>query len=319
MSDPPLSQEALQEMLSEKRVSGSTLEEKLDNALSVDYWAGLIRGLSIEDDGSAAALEAKPIAAAEHEALVDYVEKRGYLHTPATLSPDAIGALASAAETLRAEGWPPTFCFVYDEAWRVARTPSLSRIVESVLGTGYRQIPNVWCHYVPVAWRSRGWPPHIDGYGGEASKDRLTIWIPLTEATLDNGCMYVVPKDAPHTTLDETFDKKTARLLLQGARALPASPGEALGWGFETIHWGSASTPNASEPRVSLSFEFIGPDATPDADEEPLLETGAALPSFHERLGFIATGVSTYVRFEPSLRPLADLAKGLMERAPADG
>jgi Phytanoyl-CoA dioxygenase (PhyH) len=306
-------------MLSEKRVSGGTLEQKLDNALSADYWAGLIPDFSIEGDTSSATLEANPIEEPEHEALVDYVNTRGYFRTPATLSPDAIGALAGAADKLRAGGWPPAFCFVYDEAWRVARTPSLSRIVESVLGSGYRQIPNVWCHYVLAAWRSKGWPPHIDGYGGETSKNRLTVWIPLTEATLDNGCMYVIPKDAPHTTLDDEFDKATARRLLQGARALPAKPGEALGWLFETIHWGSSSTPNAKEPRVSLSFEFIGRDATPDADELPLLETGPALPSFHERLRFIADGISAYARFEPSLLPLADLGKGLLERSTAGG
>jgi hypothetical protein len=306
-------------MLSEKRVSGSTLDEKLDKALSVDYWAGLIPDFSIEGDAPSETLEDRPIGPPEHEALVDYIDRRGYFHTPELLSRDAIGALGQAAETLRAEGWPAAFCFVYDEAWRVARTPSLNRIVEAVLGPAYRQIPNVWCHYVPAAWRSRGWPPHIDGYGGETSKNRLTIWIPLTEATLDNGCMYVIPKDAPHTTLDEQYDKATARRLLQGARALPASPGEALGWMFETIHWGSSSTPNAKEPRVSLSFEFISRDATPDADELPLLETGPALPSFHERLRFISDGISAYARFEPSLLPLGDLAKGLLERSPAGG
>src|SRR5207244_2616081 len=103
-----------------------------------------------------------------------------------------------------------------------------------------------------------GWPPHCD----DANRpNRVTVWIPLSDATLDNGCMYVVPRDRAAADAD-------ARL--QACRALPAAAGSILGWNFDVLHWGSTCT-RPGEPRIAISQEFIAPGAATAADELPLV------------------------------------------------
>ena len=76
-------------------------------------------------------------------------------------------------------------------------------------------------------------------------------WVPLTDATLDTGCLHVVPRDA-----DRLFDEpehpdhlRPARSEADGgqalrfpagaARAIPAEAGSVCVWAGQTIHYGS--------------------------------------------------------------------------------
>jgi hypothetical protein len=303
--DPERYKKAVLEMLSapDERVSSKRV-------LDPDYWRDLNPQLSISGEATAASLEATPLSEQDVERIRDSVETHGYFETPATISLQAIDALLQAVETIRQEHLPPAFCFVYDEAWLLSWTPSLARLVSSVLGEGYRQVPHFWCHYVPAVPRAGGWTPHADG-NDTLWKKRLTVWIPLTEATLENGCMYVIQKDllprsegTPTTT--DIFGAADARSLLRATRALPACPGQALGWDFRLIHWGSVCSDSVNFSRVSLSMEFIAGDEDPDADELPLVDVGV-LPTFRDRLNFISRGTLSYTKFEPSLLRIKDV------------
>src|SRR3954452_488818 len=115
------------------------------------------------------------------------------------------------------------------------RTPSLLRILGSALGEGYRLSPRVWAFCIPAVKGASRWPPHVDGGAGTHTTDRLTLWIPLGDATLENGCMVVVPKNLLPASAPDDFanamssiDPTTWRAMLQGARPLPARPGAVL-------------------------------------------------------------------------------------------
>lgn len=100
------------------------------------------------------------------------------------LSVPFIQRMRERIETLRAKDWPPVFAFVYDEFWHVARAPFLAHVLSQALGPGHLQLPNLWAHYVYP--NNAGWSPHVDGRYGA---DKVSLWIPLSDATVSNGCM----------------------------------------------------------------------------------------------------------------------------------
>jgi hypothetical protein len=287
--------------------------ELVEQMLGAEYWRQLNPHLTIEGDHWPDETESRPLSEPELETVTRHVTDRGYFHTTEVVSTDLLARLVQAVESARREGWPGTTCFVYDEFWQVSRTPSADALLRGTLGEGYSQIPKVWCHYVNPTKRAQGWGPHIDGPADEARRQprnhRLTLWVPLTEATLDNGCIYLIPRDLEPP---EGLSQADLPKVLVATRALPARPGELLGWDHYTMHWGSSVSRNDVPVRVSLSFEFLSAAATPFADEQPLLGMNA-LPSFEQRLRFIAAGVSEYVKFEPMLALQSEVFRQIRE------
>jgi hypothetical protein len=98
--------------------------------------------------------------------------------------------------------------------------------------------------------------------------------------------------------------------LLQHARALPAVAGSVLGWAFDVLHWGSVSF-EATFPRVSVAYEWLGPGGHAEEHELPLLNLDEGLPSLTERLRLIAGAALSYRRFDASLLQFEELAARL--------
>jgi hypothetical protein len=216
---------------------------------------------------------------------------------------------------VRADGWPAVFAFVYDDLWSVVRGPWLRGFLGALLGPGYRQNSHLWLFRLLPERSASGWPPHADG---PERPDRVTVWIPLTDATLDNGCMYVVPQDRvpasiPDFTRVRSVDLGELQVLLQSSRALPAAAGSVLGWNHRVIHWGSACG-RPEHPRVSLSVEFVAAGTRVFPDEAPALAASPTLPPLADRLRAIARGVLSYDRFDPTLFRFTDVAKALLSR-----
>jgi hypothetical protein len=307
---------ALRQLLARTRLTEEQLSSHLNNALSETYWRFLNPALSIDGKGACTFLEAKPIDAQRTEELVRRLATEGYFCTESILPASEIGRMRTCIDVLRDGGWPLVFAFLYDEFWLASRSPSLVAFLSAALGPDYKQIPRIWTHYVQPMKNATGWPPHVDGPG---KSDRLTVWIPISDATLENGCMYVIPRDVTIRRIGEQFaglntiECKDVKVLLQGARALPARAGSILGWAFDVVHWGSACA-SQGEPRISISMEFISGTARPEKDEQPLLDSHSQLPSFPQRLYAIGTAIQAYERFEPLLIRFVELAKRLLEK-----
>jgi hypothetical protein len=98
----------------------------------------------------------------------------------------------------------------------------------------------------------------------------LNVWIPLNDATLDNGCMYVVPRefdtdfartDNHHAHMNPATEVQCGlsskiHFPLHGVRALPAPAGSLIAWYGNTIHWGSTCSRYAKAPRKSIALTF---------------------------------------------------------------
>lgn len=124
--------------------------------------------------------------------------------------------------------------------------------------------------------------PHRDYPASEAwnatsdSPCLVSAWIPLTDATTDNGCVYVLPRRADAHWSDGSHPDHLApatreegggtSLRFDVARAVPmiAKAGSVCAWAGQTVHWGGACGLRSDEcdwntraiPRRSVACTF---------------------------------------------------------------
>ena len=299
------------ELLAQAQMPDGQVAERARFAADPQYWSGLAPEMSV---GNAPRAASRSVPVATLDAVRRHFATDGYFQTPPLLDQSDLARLNGAIDAVTGAGWPPVFAWVYDAFWVLARLPDVSDLLASQLGAGFSQIPHVWTHVVPATVGATGWPPHFDG----PSRGRASIWIALTDATLANGCMHLVPRrrlsDAFTT---EPLDTGRVPLVdalraLHGVRALPAPPGAVLGWTFDVLHWGGACL-SAEGTRRAISLEFIAAGEAPNPDELPLLPCAGALPPFADRLRMISTAVIGYEKFEPGLvrhRAVAERLRG---------
>jgi hypothetical protein len=301
-------------LLRDAALSDAEVSARLDRACDPAYWRGLTSDVSLLD--TAPTLDTEAVGDAAIQSAGATMRDEGVFHLPPVLAAGSLRRINAAIDAVVAEGWPPAFVFVYDQPWLCARIPQLLQVVTHAFGEGCLQIPNVWTHRVQPRRGAAGWAPHLDG---PPAAQRITVWIALTAATLENGCMYVVPRSAvpPEVSARPVWlpnlTGREALKMLHGARAMPASAGEVLGWCFEILHWGSPMTADGAERRA-FSLEFIAAGEEPVADERPLLDLTGPLPSFTARLRAIAAPFDNYSRMEFPLIRFARFATTLLER-----
>ncbi len=299
------------------RLRGTELETHLERAVSPDYWRTLAPTLSVAAADSRGPIAIEPPEPARRDEIVRRFGSEGYLKLERAVPTSAAAAMLAGVQAVDRAGWPPVFAWVYDELWQIARHPALVDLFSAILGPGYRQTPYLWTHIVARARGESGWAPHVDNNGDTL---RLTVWVALSNATTDEGCMHVVPLDRvlPSSSGD-WFEKPALAMgdvlaLLQASRALPVLQGSILAWNARVVHWGSARQ-EAGDPRVSMSMELVGADAPPSVLSDTLAAGRAdRLPSFEERLWVIANAIAEYHAIDCRAARHVTLAERLLER-----
>ena len=295
---------AVQELLRSSELSPEQVEALFEQARDRSYWRRVDPDCSIEGGAPATPVESDPLSGEEFARQLEQLQTQGYFKIEKLFDPALLERMRVCVERLRAERWPPVFTYVYDEFWHIVRSPSLRRLLTGFFGTGYRQNSNVWTYYVAAVTGASGWPPHSDSDDRDSTA-HITTWIPLAEATADNGCMYVIPRGSipatvpPHWCDITSITRDELRQMLQGTKALPAKPGAIMGWNHQLIHWGSIAS-GRTTPRISLGLEFTKDGTEPRPSELPMLDS-VALPAFEERLMSIGKGLLDYGRFEPAV------------------
>jgi len=301
---------AVQALLKRSELSPEDTERRINEAFDVDRWRRLVPFASIERDGDgndAPACIGDVDAAREKRRL----DSEGYFRLPQVFDAARIARMRRIAEAVRADGWPVAFAFVFDEFWSIARSPQVASFLEAAVGKGYMQNTVVWAHWVAGERGVAGWSPHDDyREGGDAF---LSTWIPLSDATVENGCMFLLPADVSREISDandndRSLPPRVVRAALQDVIALPATAGAMIGWRGNILHWGGANA-GGTEPRVSLALEFRSRDATTTTFERPLVDPRAPLPPFRLRLFAITKALREYVKFEPLLLRYLPLAE----------
>jgi hypothetical protein len=267
------------------------------------FWRAAAPGLAIEGDTAASPCA---VTAAQLERASAQIRTDGYLKIDDLLPATAVEPVREGVARLVEHGWPPVFVFVYDAPWRVLA--SLRPVLEALLGPGYRGLAELWAWSIAASDASAGWPPHRDRDASrvraDGTPDVLTLWIAITDATPENGCMYVLPasRDAAYRDADVVLDVRRPA----DVRALPARAGSVLGWTQQLLHWGGRSSRWAAAPRVSISMSFQRGDIAPvGAFVEP------DVPPFDARVRLIGAQIRRYAHVEAPSAGLARLAEAM--------
>ena len=288
-------------LLEATSLSAAELADRMGMAMNRGRWKTLCPTVTIREDGPSSRRQASDepgLTSAARGKLARQLKAQGYFHAPALLSPAVIENLREAGMRLKAAGWPLIFLAAFDEFWSLWQHDGLQDLLRECLGPGYSMRPRIWCYYVHPIRGARGWPPHADEFGAAG----MSLWIPLNGATVENGCMYVIPKDVVRSEIElrQIFESSeipvaVATELLHCARAVPAAPGSVLGWTFDTLHWGGVAQDDM-EPRISVSAEFLPGDGAGDVGLPPWRPTDG-IPSFDDRLRIVAENLQ---RFAPN-------------------
>jgi hypothetical protein len=270
---------------------------------SREAWVARAPGLHIDGDAVRNAVRAFRPSNSQAVDLDARLRDEGYFQIAHDFGLD-LAMMANTVRRFSAAGIPPVFCFVFDEFW--APFHALDAMYGGLLGP-YGMLPDFWIWNVDPAKGEAGWQPHRDRGSISLRPDgrpiSLTTWIPLSEATPLNSCMYVVPAHADPTY--RTPRENEYRFELPAIRALPAKPGDVLVWNQAVVHWGSRSSRRATESRVSMAFEFQANDSKPF--NTPILPPDTWVP-FDMRLKLIAKQVLQYrhmYKVDPKIEAVA--------------
>jgi hypothetical protein len=269
-----------------------------------EYWLALAPGLHIEDRSLLAGVAELELPAG----LAGQFRQDGYAQGRADWGVD-VRLMADAVRALCAANLSPLFACLYDEFWCPLRR--LHGLHAALLGGSCRLLPDFWILNVDPSKGEAGWRPHRDkgrrALFDDGSPKSLTTWIPLSRATPLNGCLYIVP--APLDPTYATADETEMKFEYQSIRALPATPGDFVIWNQALFHWGSRSSPEADESRVSIAFQLQRTDVP--AFDSPLIDPLVA-PPFEARLRLIARQLYRYrhiYELDPELARLASEAQ----------
>jgi hypothetical protein len=258
----------------------------------IEFWKELCPTLSVTEKEVWTTPTEVNIQNIKHE-----IDTNGYFHVPFDSWDLPIEEMAGCIDKLKSLGIPPVWCFVYNEFWLL--TARIDTYIKSVLGEKYHKLPEMWAWHVDPAKKERGWKIHRDrGTDTRLYKDgspkSISIWIPLTDTDVENGCMHVLPiKDDKDYYDQEYFDEGYDP---DKVIALPAKAGDVLGWTQNLLHWGGETTNTDAKPRISVSVEFV-------ADYAGRLRGGSYrkpwmspfyIPDFERKTKIIQTQIEQY-------------------------
>jgi hypothetical protein len=278
---------------------------------SREFWLDLCPGMSI--DGQADATRAH---VGDTNVLLSNLRREGYIQAPDAFPEACTAPIRTAISTLFQRGVPLAFAFVYDEPWLAFQ--GLSTFLSAALGEDYCALPDFWVWHVNPSDNACGWGPHRDRTNvmtldGDNSPQTLTVWLPFTDATSLNSCMYVLPAHLDQRIQQRNWNGVDGTYVqnLQDIRALPATAGSVLAWNQAILHWGSRGSRLGEGPRISAAFEFQRGDLPPF--NRPLLDPGR-LPAFTERLALVGKQILQYRHMYPLSDEIAGIAASLVER-----
>lgn len=273
-------------------------------------WLELAPGMHVEDAafiGAATPFRFDPAFAESARALL---RAEGYLQIP---PPDwrlPIADMAALITNLDAQGIPVPFAFAYDEFWCLFGR--LTGLLEAVLGPGFLRLPDFWAWRIDPRRDDSGWKPHRDkdwtALFPDGAPKSATIWIPLTDATPLNGCMYIVPADR-----DRAYGKPgdgRGQFEYADIRALPAPAGTIFCWNQAVLHWGAHASAREPTPRIAVAFEYQSGQVPPY--NQPVTSP-YAVPDLRFRLQLIAKQILQYDHMYPLSPHIAAVARALVE------
>ena len=261
------------------------LRAHLAEARNPDFWRAMNPELSISDRPTVRDAPRARVDPAIVERATRQIADEGFLLSPPLLPRARVEALRLAAGRVVDAGFPSGFVCVYDQFYQAFQ--GLDELFAPLLGDGYLMVlQGLWTYSIPAGDSGFGtWttaPPHRDVLGPDPRvvahgvPSMINVWIPITDITPDDSCIYVVPAPGDPDYFSDDRRVRPDRFRLQDVRALPAPAGSVIGWSMHLVHWGSRSSRLAAGPRVAITVYFQRRDVPPV--HPATLEFGAPLP-----------------------------------------
>jgi hypothetical protein len=210
--------------------------------------------------------------------------------------------LKDGITSLHGKKLPATFILLYDETWEYAATHPSNIFNFDILA---------W--YIDPKEEAAGFSPHRDRqpenalstFHDDMQAKYVTMWTALSNATPENSCLYIIPRQHDPGYLEGDFYQDPLQRALvtkhdyQHIRALPRLAGQSAMFTHRILHWGSRGNPNASpEPRIAISFVCSDPDFEQPYVNPNCFENGR-IPPFRLRLLLVcAQLIIYYQRFD---------------------
>ncbi len=247
---------------------------------SAEFWRRLAPELTISDAQPNCVVRRDEYRSErERMRLVD----DGYLYyrQPGIVAP--MVDIANAMDRIVNAGLPAAFIGVYDEVWSIIA--QMREVVGGLFGGEAALMPDFWADHT-IATAGLGAQRRFPGQGvfADGTAKTAVIWVPVTAATTENGCLYVVPAGQ-----DRNYgkpDPERADACLPGIRALPAQSGDAIVMTGETYHW-QARPDRHSRDRSLMSLTWTFQSGTVSPIEGALIDSYPYVP-FETRLAILA-------------------------------
>ena len=284
-------------------VADSTPRERGETMLCASFWREVResscapRALAMET--SPAERDAEIAAAKEkrYASLKDDVAATGFFSTGRQIVDDTtVDHIAALMDALRKRNLPPVFSFMFSESWEVVL--AAWQVAEAILGEECVLEPSIAAFHLRSTKPDDNGGPECDTGAREAPAERyvgtnfgiphrdysyadsatpqsgeariVSVWVAINRVTVENGCMYVVPKNYDENFCKDAMyehmqvcsvgvhrEKKFLNFPLHGILPLPCAKGTAIGWAGNLIHWGSDCQRSENvDPRKSLAFVF---------------------------------------------------------------
>lgn len=303
-----------------KSTKDPAAEALLERIQQPDFWRALCPTARISDHPFTPALDAYPIAPDAVAQRLTQLREEGYLQTEPLLPAEDARALAACVLRVANHGFPAPFALVYDELWQVSAR--IAAIIEPVLGAGYRLLPDFWLWVVGPGYEVSGWAAHRDlehpgTLRANGLPNLMTVWLPFTDATPLNSCIYALPTHRDPHLPDDVKALTIPAGSERHVRALAAQAGSVLAWNQYLLHWGAETTRWAPAPRISFGMYYQRGDVAPYLPGGVVPAEGAPLPFAH-RLGIIGRMLLKYsyrYHFTAELLRLCRRYVGLWQRS----
>jgi len=212
--------------------------------------------------------------------LIERYNDEGYLSPNFAMNGEEASALRRYFEELevnyRAKDMPRVIGqylrsgldLVVPRAYQVARHPNILAAVQSLLG------PNLLLYGTDLFIKEPqtdgfvSWHQDLTYWGLGSTNDEVTVWLALSAASIESGCMRFIPGSHHNDLLDHNDSFAPDNLLSRGQRVqadidescavyAPLQPGEF------SLHHGRlfhASSPNrTNDRRIGLVFRYVTP------------------------------------------------------------
>ncbi len=223
-----------------------------------------------------------------------------------------LGAPVSASKDLNCRTMP---YLILPWAARIAKDPRVLDVVEDLIGPDILIWTSTFFIKEPNSPTLAAW--HQDAtYYGIAPAEPVTVWLALTDASVEAGCMEVLPLGGEKRQMHhvahvvENSVNRSAQVIVEpldeaGVQAMPLKAGEF------SIHHGM--TPHRSAPnstgarRIGLGLNYIAPSVRPIG----ALRTGAMLVRGEDRYGHFEPVEGATEELHPDARATHERIVGL--------